>query len=101
MTESPKTMKSAVTHWSPWYVFDVELKQCGVNNLSAITTFVPGVHRLEVVLSSEPFPPSICPSIEIGKSWSFNIVFGSCPCNIAPLLRQAHPSPPLACSPTK
>ncbi len=39
--------------------------------------------------------------MQMGKSWSFFIVSTGWPCTITPLLRKAHPGPPLACSPRK
>ena len=55
-----------------------------------MTTFVPGVQRLAVVRGRpSPRPPRSWTSIEIGKSWSFSIVFGCGLCSIRPLLRIA------------
>ena len=48
-----------------------EFVQWAVMSSSLITTFVPGVHRFAVERSPPPvIPPSICASIEAGKSWS-------------------------------
>ena len=41
-----------------------------------------------------PNPPRSWTSIEIGKSWSFSIVFGCGLWSIRPLLRRAQPGPP-------
>jgi hypothetical protein len=59
--------------------------------LPFIQTFVPGVQRFAVVRGLPSLkPPSSCTSIEIGKDWSFVIVFGSRQKSIRPLLRLAH-----------
>ena len=60
-----------------------------------MTTFVPGVQRLAVERGSpSPSPPSSCSSSEIGKSWSFSIVWGAGDCSISPLFRFAQAGPP-------
>ena len=46
MSLLPWTSISTVTHWSPWYVFDVLFVQCGVNSLPFMTTLRAG--RAEV-----------------------------------------------------
>src|SRR5438045_3274964 len=60
--ESPRTSVSESTHWSPSYVFDVELMQWGVSGWPLKSTIVPGAHVLPVV-RGPPFPPPSCLAI--------------------------------------
>src|SRR6476469_7168226 len=101
MVESPNTIISTDTHWSPLYVLEVELIQCSLLTLLFISTYVPGVQRLAVVRSPWSKPPSNWHSRDTGNSWSFPTLAADCECIMTPLLRTSQEGPPFICFPTK